>query len=380
MEVTVRPLDELKRRVRVSLVKEEIDSEYDKDLAKITNQAKLPGFRPGKVPVGVIEERYGSRILSDVHKRSLKESLDKVVEQEKLNVLHYIDLKVASKPSDRHLDYYFDALIFPKLDLTQLELLRITKPTVIDLDAAVDRGIARFVQKFAKHKSADRPSRLGDKIVIEIRDLGSEHINLDAETCEERQSFLNGPYELILGDEWGKPHRFVKFLRPELVGKSVGDKFEIDWSTEEIGHPELESTTQRPEAKDHDLSKEVKQSEVEDDSHIEVPINGYRPLHRIKRLHLEVLVKEICEVELPELDKEFFARDDTYFKDLEQMHETTRNELTVQVDKTSRSLVEDQIVDQFMAMNPVSIPEEYFEARLAELKEKSQGDDKFSDD
>lgn len=380
MEVTVRPLDELKRRVRVSLVKEEIDSEYDKDLAKITNQAKLPGFRPGKVPVGVIEERYGSRILSDVHQRSLKESLDKVVEQEKLDVLHYIDLKVASKPSDRYLDYYFDALIFPKLDLTQLELLRITKPTVSDLDSAVDRGIARFVQKFAEQKSVDRPSQLGDKIVIEIRDLGTEHMNLDSETCKERQRFLNGPYELILGDEWGKAHRFVKFLRPELVGKSVGDKFEIDWSTEEIGHTELDSTTQRPEAKDHDLSKEVEQSEMEDDSHIEVPINGYRPLHRIKRLHLEVLVKEICEIELPALDEEFFAREDTYFKDLEQLHETTRNELTVQVDKTSRALVEDQIVDQFMAMNPVSIPEEYFEARLAELKEKSQGDDKFSDD
>ncbi|MDE0094129.1 MAG: trigger factor [Gammaproteobacteria bacterium] len=380
MEVIVRPLDELKRRVRVSLTEEEIDNEYDKDLAEITKKAELPGFRPGKVPVGVIEERYGPRILSDVHQRTLKDSLDKVVEQEKLDVLHYIELKVASKPSDRYLHYYFDALIFPKLDLTRLELLRITKPEVIDLDSAVDRGIARFVQKFAEHKSVDRPARLGDKIVIQVKDLGTEHINIDSGVRIDRQRFLNGQYELVLGDEWGKPHRFVKFLRPELVGKSVGDEFEIDWSTDEIVHPELESATQKPEANDNDLSIKVEQSEAEDEVPFAVPINGYRPLHRIKRLHLEVLVKEICDMELPELDKEFFAREDIYFEDLEKLQQATRNELTVQVDKASRSLIEDQIVDQFMAMNPVSIPEEYFEARLAELEEKSQHQDEFSDD
>lgn len=381
MEVTVRPLDELKRRVRVSLVKEEIDSEYDKDLAKITKQAELPGFRPGKVPVGVIEERYGSRILSDVHQRSLKESLEKVVEQEELDVLHYIDLKVFSKPSDRILDYYFDVLVFPKLELTQFELLRITKPTVTDLDAAVDRGITRFLQQFAEQKSVDRPARLGDKIVIEVRDLGTEHINFDSEALIDRQRFLNETFELIIGDEWGKPLRFIKFLRPELVGKSVGDKFEIDWSAEEIVHPDLETITEPPDAKDQDLSKEDEQkSEVEDDSSIEVPINGFRPLHRIKRLHLEVLVEEIVEIDLPELNEEFFAREDTYFKDLEELRETTRRELSMQVDKVSRSLVENQIVDQFIAMNPVSIPEDYFEAQLAELQQKNQDNEELTDD
>lgn len=380
MKVTVRPLDELKRRVRVSLVKEEIDIEYDKDLAEITRKAELPGFRPGKVPAGVVEERYGSRILSDVHQRVLKETLDEVVDREELEVLHYIDLKVVSKPSDRDLHYYFDVLIFPKLDLTQLELLRITKPEVIDLDSTVERGFARFIRRFAEQKSADRPSRLGDKIVIQIRDLGTEHIGIDSEMCIDRERFLNGQYELVLGDEWGKPHRFVKYLRPELVGKRVGDKFEIDWSTDEIVDPELESATLRPEARDHEQSLETEQSEVEDDSPVAIPINGFRPLHRIKRLHLEVVVQKIYELNLPELDKDFFARDDIHFDELEELQQGIRTELKVQVEKASRTLVEDQIVDQFMAMNPVKIPDDYFEARLAELQEQSNDEDEFSDE
>lgn len=380
MEVIVRPLDELKRRVRVSLTEEEIDGEYDKDLAEITKKAELPGFRPGKVPVGVIEERYGTRILSDVHKRTLKDSLDKVIEQEKLDVLHYIELKVSSQPTDRHLDYYFDALIFPKLDLTQLEHLRITKPKVIDLDSAVDRGIARFAQKFAGHRSADRPARLGDKIVIQIKDLGTDHIDIDPDVRTSRQRFLNGQFEITLGDEWGKPHRFVKFLRPELVGKSVGDKFEIDWETDDFVHPELGPATKRTEENNNDLSTDADQNKEDDEATITVSLNRYRPLHRIKRLHLEVLVKEICQLELPELDKAFFAREDNYFEDLEQLKQATQNDLVDQVDKTSRVLIESQIVGQFMAMNPVNIPEDYFEARLAELSKQHHDEKEFSDE
>ena len=66
MEVTVESGAGLERRMRVQVPEEQVDSEVHKRLADLSRQVRVPGFRPGKVPMKVIRQRYGRQVRDEV--------------------------------------------------------------------------------------------------------------------------------------------------------------------------------------------------------------------------------------------------------------------------------------------------------------------------
>ena len=381
MEIIVRPLSALKRRVRVTFGEDEIQSKFDKEVSDLAAEAHLHGFRKGKVPTRVIEQRYGSKILTEIHNETVRESVDQAIEQENLKVLHVFTFDVTSEPNDRRVEYHFDALVRPKLDLSRFENLRVSKPKVTDFEESVEQEANRLLRSFADCKEVDRPAQLGDKILITSTDLGTEFYGIDSGSASDRTRYLHGAFEFVLGDEWGPPNRYMRLLRHELIGRSVGDEFEVDWGADEIVDPDIADAANTEIETETDLATVI---EADDARLVESPENSAaekgKSLLRLNRLHLKVELKKVTAMDESFSTEEVFAREDVEFNDRDELIQSLRDQLTRNVEMRSKVLLARQIYTQFTKMNPVDIPQEYFETKLVQLQKESNDDDELSEE
>jgi trigger factor len=84
MQVSVETTTGLERRMKVAMPKKGIDSEVQKRLKSLAGRAKIDGFRPGKVPFGVIKKKYGGEVQAEVLNEMMQSSFYQAVTQEKL--------------------------------------------------------------------------------------------------------------------------------------------------------------------------------------------------------------------------------------------------------------------------------------------------------
>ena len=85
MQVSVESGEGLERRMRVELPSEQIDAEVEKRLKKIARSVKLDGFRPGKVPLSIVRQRYAGQVHQEVFGDLVQQSFFEAVGQEKLS-------------------------------------------------------------------------------------------------------------------------------------------------------------------------------------------------------------------------------------------------------------------------------------------------------
>ena len=170
MAVTQTLSEGLKREFEVVITNSEINKLVEKKLENIAKEANIPGFRPGKVPVSVIKNRFGKEVIGEVVRESVDSATKDTMEKNKLTPSSQPKIEIVSFEEGKDLRAKLLVEIMPEFEIPDLSTLEIVKPVV----KVSDKDINEAVQKIAKENVGtkeiikDRPAKKGDTVVIDF--------------------------------------------------------------------------------------------------------------------------------------------------------------------------------------------------------------------
>ena len=156
-------LSALERRVSMTLPAEEIERQVDARLKQLARNVKMPGFRPGKVPLKLVAQTYGTQVRSEVMSDAVQKAFSDVVKE--------ANLKVAGYPRiERKNDFEFSATfeIYPEVKVGDIAGKKIERPQVSVDDAAVEKTIAILRKQRTTYAPAARAARDGDRLGVDF--------------------------------------------------------------------------------------------------------------------------------------------------------------------------------------------------------------------
>src|SRR5438093_6307649 len=141
MAVTVETLEKLERRITLTLAADTISSEVESRLKRLSRTVKADGFRPGKVPLSVVAQRYGYSVQYEVMNDKVGEAFAAAANEAKLRVAG--QPKITEKEGAPEGELAFDAVfeVYPEVKIGDLAEAEVEKVSAEVSDAAIDKTI-----------------------------------------------------------------------------------------------------------------------------------------------------------------------------------------------------------------------------------------------
>ncbi len=217
MQANVENLGALERRLDITVSQDKVKGEVASRLKQLAKTTKLHGFRPGKVPFKIVEQKYGSQIQQDVLGDIIQKEFNETVKELDLKIAGYPNFKAKESSEDANDDdYAFSAIfeVYPEIKLGDLSQQSVEKPVVQVSDADVDKTIEMIRKQQVQYQPADRPAMSGDRVKIDFHGVidGKDFAGGKAENVE-----------LIIGE--GK---FLKDFEDALVDLNVAQEKSFD--------------------------------------------------------------------------------------------------------------------------------------------------------
>src|SRR2546421_12891405 len=126
----VETLGALERRVSMSLPAQEIEREVDERLRKLARNMKMPGFRPGKVPLKLVAQTYGPQVRSEVLSDSVQKAFTEAVKEANLRVAGYPRIEKKDGTDTAALEFSATFEIYPEVKLGDISSKSVERPKV----------------------------------------------------------------------------------------------------------------------------------------------------------------------------------------------------------------------------------------------------------
>src|SRR5579862_4257899 len=231
MQITETTAEGLKHEMTVVIEAADIERRVTDRLAEIGRTVRLPGFRPGKVPLTVLRKRYGNSVMGEVLERTVSDSSNAAMRERNLRPALQPKVEILSFNEGKDLQYKLAVEVLPQIELTnfkdvQLERL---KPEVPEDE--IDKALERIAQQRRKNETVDRAAEKGDVVVmdfvgsvggVEFPGGSAKDYSLELGTG----SFVPGFEDQLIGIKAGE-QRKVKVAFPadygnaELAGKDA---------------------------------------------------------------------------------------------------------------------------------------------------------------
>ncbi|MEM8981998.1 MAG: trigger factor [Pseudomonadota bacterium] len=301
MQVSVEASNGLERTLRVELPAEQVDAEIEQRLRKVGKTAKLPGFRPGKIPLKVIRQRFGPQVRQEVLGDLLQSSYSAAIREQQL--MPAGSPHIETENSDTGLAYKATFEIMPTVELQDIESIAVTRPNVSITEADIDAMLASLQEQKATWEVVDRAAGEGDQVIV------------DFDGAIDDEPIANGKGENV----------------PVVLGSGqMLDDFD---------------SALRNASADAELAFDVT-----------YPADYPQEDLAGKTAHFTAAVKEVREKQLPPIDddlaKEFGIEDGGIEKLRTDVEENMRNEVAQKV----RADVKDQALKGLLDNNPFDVP------------------------
>lgn len=170
MAVTVETLEKLERKITLSLPLAAIQSEVDNRLKKLARTVKMDGFRPGKVPMNVVAQRYGYSVHYEVLNDKVGEAFSQAANEAKLRVAG--QPRITEKEGAPEGEVTFDAVfeVYPEVKIGDLAGAEIEKLNASVDEAAIDKTveILRKQRRTFAQRAADAAAQDGDRVTVDF--------------------------------------------------------------------------------------------------------------------------------------------------------------------------------------------------------------------
>ncbi|HGG9782397.1 TPA: trigger factor [Neisseria meningitidis] len=169
MSVTVETLENLERKVVLSLPWSEINAETDKKLKQTQRRAKIDGFRPGKAPLKMIVQMYGASAQNDVINELVQRRFYDVAVAQELKVAGFPRFEGVEEQDDKE-SFKVAAIfeVFPEVVIGDLSAQEVEKVTASVGDAEVDQTVEILRKQRTRFNHVEREARNGDRVIIDF--------------------------------------------------------------------------------------------------------------------------------------------------------------------------------------------------------------------
>ncbi len=304
MQVSVESIGNLERRVTLSLPVGDVEAQAGSRLREIAQNVRIKGFRPGKVPAKVVEQRYGGQVRADIVDGLLREALDKAVRENELRVAGLPQVTPGEDAAEGELKYVASVELVPEfgdLDMSKLEVVRHTAEVA---DADIERMLENLRQQRGSWNKVERAAKSGDLVNIETSSV-VDGARMPAEGMEKTSTVLGsgGIYPeietAIAGMQPGEEKTLDVTLpadwhAAQFAGKTITSTFRLV-DVAELVLPEVDAAFIRSFGV---KGGELEQFKTEIRSNLERELKGAL-MNRLRREVGEQLVEAYKDVELP---------------------------------------------------------------------------------
>ncbi len=218
MNITKENIDELNAELKITIEESDYKEKVETVLTDYRRKAKIDGFRPGKVPAGMIKKMYGTAVLVDEVNKILSESISNYLVKEKLNILgeplpgekeQNINFEKQTE-----FEFLFDIGLAPEFEVTLTKKDKIPYYTIKVDKKLIDSYTENYTRKFGHFKSVDN--------VEKTEMLKGDIIQIDAEGNIKENGFSNNDATISL--EILKDDSVIK----KFTGKKTGESIDFD--------------------------------------------------------------------------------------------------------------------------------------------------------
>ena len=300
MKSTVEKLSPTRVRINVEVPFTEWEGEFDRALKEMAKSVRMPGFRPGKVPVKLLEARIDKEAMLDqVVGEAVPSKYSEAVTTADVRPLGQPEIEITKKVYGEDLEFTAEVDIRPEIELPDLEGLKITVDPIEVTDEEVDTELQNLRARFGTLTGVERAAEDGDFVSIDLS------ATVDGEDVPEAKTeglsheigsgqLIEGLDEAIIGLKEGESRVFTTTL---AAGERAGQEAQVTVNVKSVKEREL------PEPDD-----EFAQLASEFDTIDELRNSLTEQVQRVKRVHqaeqirdkaLEVLLEQV-EIPLPE--------------------------------------------------------------------------------
>jgi trigger factor len=216
MQVTETLSEDLKREFKVVVAAKDISEKLEVRLEELGQQVRIPGFRPGKVPLTILKQRFGTSVMGEIVEQAVNDASSQAMDERGLRPAMRPKIEITSFDEGQDLEYTMALELLPEIepmDFAKLELERLKVEVQDDeLQSALDRLASSRMKTEALQEP--RKSESGDVLVIDFQGT------VDGEAFP---GMTGEDHHLELGS-----NRFVEGFEDQLVGVDAGQELDVE--------------------------------------------------------------------------------------------------------------------------------------------------------
>ena len=320
-EAAIETASALERRIDMTVVLAEIYKDVEQRLKQMSRTVKMAGFRPGKVPMKMVAQQYGSQARSEAIGAAVEKAYGEKVREQNLRVAGYPRIEPKSDASPGQLGFTAVFEVYPEIAPADISGQKIEKPNLTLTEAEVDKTLDVLRKQRTSYVETDRAAVKDDRVVIDF--IGRKD---GAEFTGGRAS----DYAVMVGGGMMLPD-----FEAQLAGVKAGDTktfdvtFPADYQTAELAGATVQ---------------------------------------------FEMSVKKVEASRVPEIDADFARQLGVADGDVDKMRVEVRANLQREVKKRLLAKVKEQVMEALLKVNPIEVPRTLVQMESEQMAEAARRD------
>lgn len=303
----------------IAVPAEQVEKEVGAKLRQLAQTARLPGFRPGKAPIKVVENRYGKDVLNEVVANLIDSTLREALTQEKLVPAGGPNVEPTKLGRGEDLEYVASFDVFPEIKRMDIDGIRVERPAYEVTDSDIDSTVDTMRKQRLSWQPVDRPAQDKDRVMIDFEGL-VDGVPFPGSKAEN--------FAVVLGEQ-----SLLKEFEESLKGCRGGEQ----------------------------LTPEV-----------EFPADYHGQEVAGKVATFNVTVNEVAEPVYPAVDEEFVKSFGIEDGDIEKLRREVRDNVQREMAERVRRILRQRVFDALIEANDMDLPGKLVEAEIDQLIESNK--------
>ena len=315
---TIETTQGLERRVTITVPNETVAGAVREELKRVAKNARIDGFRKGKVPAQIIEQRFGASVRNDVLNDLLPRHFFDLMFQEKVNLAGRPTFTIDSYEEGKDLQFSATFEVYPEVKLQGLENIKVEKPVVEITEADIDKMVEVLRKQQATWSESQDVAKAEDRVTLDFTGF------IDGEEFEGGKA---SDFVLLMGQG-----RMIPGFEDGVVGHKAGEQFDIN---------------------------------------VTFPAEYHSEKLKGKDATFNVTLKKVEVMVLPELNDEFVVKFGPNTKTVADLRAEIKKNMQRELKNALTQRVKNQVIDGLLEQNVIDVPAAAVEQEIEVLRKQA---------